>query len=97
MRWLVIVSILSLLTLPARANDTEALGLCDKALTLCEEELKLKNSYIKAQDETITILIKQRNEAYEEAGKNFSAVPWYVWTITGVAAGLVLGHTVVFK
>lgn len=90
----VIMSMLLSLTIKA---DDKALQLCDDALKSCTLQIGKQKELIKSQDELIMELIKQRNEAFKELGSAESTVPWYVWGLVGLAGGLVLGQTVIFK
>ena len=87
---------LMLISCVSRA-DEQALKLCDQALSACNLQVLAQKELLSSQEELLVKLVKQRNEAYEEAGSSMSAIPWYMWTIFGLSAGVVLGGTVVFK
>lgn len=77
---------------------------CDTSLKLCSEALKASENHISAQAELldnqeklIQTLAKQRNEAYEALTQDAGRIPWYAWGALGMAAGVILGQTVIFK
>jgi len=59
---------------------------------LAQTELQLikQETISLKQDELITNLMKQRNEAYEELAKRSDAYPWYFWGVIGIASGVVI-------
>jgi hypothetical protein len=88
---------------PIPVKGTESKPSAEKALELCLESLDISTQQINAQrellqtqDEYIVKLVKQRNELYEKVDTS-SSIPWYLWALTGVAAGVIIGQTVVFK
>ncbi len=83
--------------IPCGEQCGTTLKLCDEALTACELQIKFQQELIMTQEELITKLAEQRNEAYDKLGSIEATTPWYIWGIVGLSAGVVLGGTVIFK
>jgi hypothetical protein len=69
-------------------SDTPKVG-CSEVLTLCQ-------TLVKAQDQSITMLKKENLELENKiavAEDHTSSLPWYVYAITGLALGFVVGTT----
>jgi hypothetical protein len=67
----------------------ETLQLCDQAVTDCSELSAKQRDLIAAQDNLIVKVTKQRNEALDMV-KPEPSIPWYIWTVVGVAGGVIL-------
>ena len=90
--------IISISLIPSNLHaDDKALELCLDAYSTCELQVETQRKLNREQDELIMKLVKQRNEAFEKLGNEESKAPWYLWALGGVAVGLIVGQTVVFK
>ena len=61
----------------------------DKAIESCQAANAAKAAVIVAQDRSIEILLKQRQEAIDAIDVKGST-PFWLWLVVGVAAGVVL-------
>jgi hypothetical protein len=73
----------------ATADPNKALPLCDAALTACEERVKIMGDMLAAESELRRKVTEQRDVAVNRLDST-SSIPWYVWTIVGVAGGVIL-------
>ena len=81
-----------------RAEEAKPiLEMCIDTVNTCTEQVDKQRNLIDTQEETLTKLIKQRNDIYKEIDADDAALPWYFWTVFGIAAGAILSQTVVFK
>jgi hypothetical protein len=71
-------------TATAAVNDGERL--CDAALTATRAELADRKELATADQELVTLLRRQRDDAFKMLEAQPPTMPWYFWTILGGAA-----------
>ena len=67
----------------------ETLNLCAESEARCQDLNVAQKRLVTEQDNLIVKVTKQRNEALEMV-KPDPSMPWYVWTVMGIAGGVIL-------
>lgn len=76
--------------IPVIGNSCDAvLNACEASEASCQELVKAQRELVGSQDNMIVKLTKQRNEALEMV-KPEASMPWYIWTVVGIAGGVIL-------
>jgi hypothetical protein len=57
---------------------------------LADEEIELLKRRLTQEQQITETLLKQRNAAISEVVPLSASVPWFLWIITGAAAGVIL-------
>jgi hypothetical protein len=86
------VTALTLLTATTSHADSrceEALQAGIEAVNACEKTQQAYKALIVEDQETISLLIKQRNEAIASSSPS-AHLPFYFWLVLGAASGIVL-------
>lgn len=88
---------LAVYTMIFTAISTTSLAECDAKLAACDKlqnlqqlEINQLKLVIEKKNEMIHLVSKQRDALYDDAAKNGSNIPWYLWVVVGVAGGVVL-------
>ena len=85
-----LITILILISRISFADCESKLNLCDQLVKISEKEIELLKVNVQKQSDYISLVEKQRDNAYDQLSKSGASIPWYVWVLTGVASGIIL-------
>jgi hypothetical protein len=71
------------------AGCTSKLSKCDLAVSVMEAELTVRRKQVEALQAYSRQVEEQRDRMYKNVDQT-AAIPWYLWAVFGMAAGVVL-------
>ncbi len=70
-------------------TPTERISACERGWGLCNQARADGEAVLAKEREHIALLIKQREELLRQEPSG-GRIPWFVWTVLGVAGGVIL-------